>query len=306
MSDPKRLVLVTGMSGAGRTTALKTLEDLGWEAADNLPLALVDRLLASPLPEGMDQDRPLAVGIDSRTRGFDSATVVQRVHALKTQDRPVEILFFDCSGAELVRRFSATRRRHPLALDRSTEDGIARERELLQPLREAADMLIDTSDLTSNALQQEIRSRFASDASEGPTLVVTSFGFTRGLPRNADLVFDVRFLQNPHWVDDLRPLTGLDQGVADYVAADPAYPEAVQRISELLISLLPRYASEGKSYVTVAFGCTGGRHRSVHVTEEIGKRLRDAGFSPTIMHRDLARKTSDALEGRPKASDSKA
>jgi UPF0042 nucleotide-binding protein len=305
MSDPKRILLVTGMSGAGRTTALKTLEDLGWEAADNLPLALVDRLLASPLPEGtQDETRPLAVGIDSRTRGFDSATIVRRVRSLREAGRPIEILFFDCSGAELVRRFSATRRRHPLALDRSTEDGIAHERELLQPLREAADLLIDTSDFSSNALQQEIRTRFGAGAdSEGPTLIVTSFGFTRGLPRTADLVFDVRFLRNPHWVAELRPLTGLDAGVADYVAADPAYADAIERIGGLLTTLLPRYASEGKSYVTIAFGCTGGRHRSVHVAEEIGRRLRTAGFSPTIRHRDLTRETSDALEGRPEASD---
>lgn len=304
MSDPKRILLVTGMSGAGRTTALKTLEDLGWETADNLPLALVDRLLASPLPEGAsDEHRPFAVGIDSRTRGFDAAAILKRAQALRAQGRPVEILFFDCSGAELVRRFSATRRRHPLALDLPAEDGIARERELLHPLREAADALIDTSDLTTNALQQEMRARFAEGAVEAPTLVVTSFGFSRGLPRNADLVFDLRFLRNPHWVPGLRAGTGLDPEVAAYVADDPAYPEALERIGGLLTLLLPRYASEGKSYVTIAFGCTGGRHRSVHVAEEIGGRLRDAGFSPTIVHRDLTRRTSDASEGRPEASD---
>jgi UPF0042 nucleotide-binding protein len=302
MSDPKRILLVTGMSGAGRTTALKTLEDLGWEVADNLPLALVDRLLASPLPEGSsDENRPFAVGIDSRTRGFDAEGILRRVQKLRADGRSIEVVFFDASGAVLVRRFSETRRRHPLALDLPAEDGIARERELLQPLRHAADVLIDTSDLTTNALQQELRQRYAEDGAEGPTLIVTSFGYSRGLPRNADLVFDLRFLRNPHWVPELRAGTGLDADVAAYVAEDPAYDEALDRIEALLILLLPRYASEGKSYVTIAFGCTGGRHRSVHVAETIGRRLRERGFSPTIIHRDLMRQTSDATERRAKA-----
>lgn len=305
MSDPKRILVITGMSGAGRTTALKTLEDLGWETADNLPLVLLDRLLERPLPEGASDSRPFALGIDSRTRGFDAAAVVRRVHALQAEGRPIEIVFFDCNGAELAKRFSATRRRHPLALDRQAEDGIARERELLTPLREAAATLIDTSDLTSNGLQAEIRARFSGEAIEGPTLVLTSFGFSRGLPRNADLVFDLRFLRNPHWEPALRPGTGLDAPVADYVKADPAYPEAMDRFEGLLTLLLPRYASEGKSYITVAFGCTGGRHRSVHGAEEIGRRLRMAGFSPTITHRDLTRPTTDAVERGPEASDLK-
>lgn len=307
MSDPKRILLVTGMSGAGRTTALKTLEDLGWEVADNLPLTLVDRLLASPLPEGSsDGSRPFAVGIDSRTRGFDAEGIVRRVQKLRAEGRSIEVVFFDASGAVLVRRFSETRRRHPLALDLPAEDGIARERELLQPLRNAADALIDTSDLTTNALQQELRQRYAEDGAEGPTLIVTSFGYSRGLPRNADLVFDLRFLRNPHWVPELRSGTGLDADVAAYVAEDPAYGEALDRIEDLLTLLLPRYATEGKSYITVAFGCTGGRHRSVHVAETIGGRLRERGFSPTIVHRDLMRQTSDAMERRAKALGEKA
>lgn len=304
MSDPRRILLVTGMSGAGRTTALKTLEDLGWETADNLPLALVDRLLASPPPEGAgDSDRPFAVGIDTRTRGFDAKAILARIQKLR-KDRgiPIEIIFFDASGEVLQRRFSATRRRHPLALDRPAKVGIARERELLGPLRTDADFLIDTSDLTTNALQQQLRHQFAVP-SGGSTLAITSFGFSRGLPNDADLVFDLRFLRNPHWVPDLRPGTGLDADVSAYIAEDSAYAESMARIEELLLLLLPRYEAEGKSYVTIAFGCTGGRHRSVHVAERIGKRLREAGFSPTIAHRDLARQTLDALEGRPEAGD---
>jgi UPF0042 nucleotide-binding protein len=301
MSRPKRILLVTGMSGAGRTTALKTLEDMGWETVDNLPLGLVDRLLSNPLPEGApDEQRPLAIGIDSRTRGFDAGQILRRVASLSdSKGYSLEIAFLDAASVVLTRRYSETRRRHPLALDRPAEDGIARERELLKPLRDAADHLIDTSDTSSNALQQEIRRLFASAEGDAPTLAVMSFGYSRGLPRNADLVFDMRFLRNPHWVPDLRPGTGQDADVAAYIAGDSGYEPALARIEELLASLVPGYAREGKSYVTIAFGCTGGRHRSVHCAERVGKRLRAAGFSPTITHRDLSQRPSDALEGMP-------
>ena len=300
MSRPKRILLVTGMSGAGRTTALKTLEDIGWETVDNLPLGLVDRLLSAPLPEGApDEARPLAVGIDSRTRGFDAQTILARVARLRDQGLPIEIAFLDAAGAVLARRFSATRRRHPLALDRRAEDGIARERELVRPLRDAADHLIDTTDTTSNGLQQDVRVRFGEPDGSLPTLSVTSFAYARGLPREADLVFDMRFLRNPHWVDALRPGTGRDADVSAYIAGDPAYATALTGIETLLIGLLPRYGCEGKSYVTVAFGCTGGRHRSVHCAERVAERLRANGFSPTILHRDLTQRPSDALEGKP-------
>ena len=301
MTPPKRILLVTGMSGAGRTTALKTLEDMGWETVDNLPLGLVDRLLSNPPPEGAaDEQRPLAIGIDSRTRGFDADQILRRIASLgASHDYSLEIAFFDANGAVLARRFSETRRRHPLALDRPAEDGIGRERELLKPLREAADHLIDTSDTNSNALQQEIRRRFGGGAEDAPTLAVISFGYSRGLPRHADLVFDMRFLRNPHWVTDLRPGTGLDADVSAYIRTDSAYEPSLSRIEDLLLALLPGYSREGKSYVTVAFGCTGGRHRSVHCAERVAQRLRDAGFSPTIMHRDLGQRASDALEGMP-------
>jgi UPF0042 nucleotide-binding protein len=298
---PKRILLVTGMSGAGRTTALKTLEDMGWETVDNLPLGLLDRLLSNPLPEGAaDEQRPLAIGIDSRTRGFDARHILHRVASLgHSTGYSLEIAYFDANGAVLTRRYSETRRRHPLALDRPAEDGIARERELLKPLREAADHLIDTSDTTTNALQQEIRRRFGGGDGGVPTLAVLSFGYSRGLPRNADLVFDMRFLRNPHWVPELRPGTGRDPDVSAYIAGDSAYEPALARIEELLLALLPGYSREGKSYITIAFGCTGGRHRSVHCAERIAQRLHDAGFSPTILHRDLEQRPSDALEGVP-------
>src|ERR1700748_2194823 len=211
----RRLMIVTGMSGAGKSTAVRTLEDLGWEVVDNLPLMLLDRLLDAPSLPGADgEDRPLAVVVDSRTRGFDPARIVTRIARRREHGDDVGILFLDCADSELVRRYSETRRRHPLALDRPAEDGIARERELLAPLRDRAHRLIDTNSMTGNELPQQIRPTFAGERLGEPTLSVTSFGFARGVPRNADLVFDMRFLRNPHWDEKLRPGTGLDADVA--------------------------------------------------------------------------------------------
>lgn len=298
---PTRILLVTGMSGAGKSTALKTLEDLGWEVVDNLPLLLLDRLLATPPSQGANSERPLALGIDSRTRGFDAQSIIDRIKAMRSAaGANIATLFLDCSGAELERRYSETRRRHPLAPDRPASDGIARERELIASLRRWADHVIDTTAISTNDLRLDLRNRFEVDRSGEPILSVMSFGFARGLPRNADLVFDMRFLRNPHWDDALRPMTGLDEAVALHIRADPAYSEALSRIGDLLLLLLPRYKAEGKSYVTVAFGCTGGRHRSVHVATMISSQLRDAGFSPTVSHRDLTTMADDAIEAQPR------
>lgn len=299
MRDAKDILLVTGLSGAGKSTVLRTLEDLGWEVVDNLPLLLLDRLLSAPLPEGSgSDDQPLAIGIGARTRDFDPERIVQRIKTLRAEhDHDIGTLFLDCSGGELERRYSETRRRHPLALDRPASDGIARERELLAPLRRWANRLIDTTNLTANELAQQVRETFSGERLGAPTLSVMSFGFARGLPRNADLVFDMRFLRNPHWVPELRPGTGLDADVSAYIVADPAYEAAVTQIESLLELLLPRYKAEGKSYVTVAIGCTGGRHRSVHVATRIARRLREGGFSPTVRHRDLAAAPQDSLQG---------
>lgn len=306
--QPKTILLLSGLAGAGKTTALKTLEDMGWEVVDNLPLVLLDRLLDTPLPAGHagEDERPLALGIDARTRDFNAGAIVQRIRALRERHgHDVETLFLDCSDSELERRFAETRRRHPLALDRPAADGIARERELTEPLRRWASQVIDTTSFTSNALQQEIRSRFARERLSDPVLTILSFGFSRGVPRNADLMFDMRFLRNPHWDDMLRPKTGLDPDVAAYIQADPAYEEALSRIEDLLRMLLPRYAEGGKAYITVAFGCTGGKHRSVHVAERVARHLQDAGFSPTILHRNMETAPQDRLEkrepGGPKA-----
>lgn len=295
-ATPPRILLVTGLSGAGKTTVLKTLEDLGWEVVDNLPLSLLNHLLAAPLPAGSEAQRSLAIGLDSRTRGFDAEKIVRQVKKLdKDRDRAIETLYLDCQTPELLRRYSETRRRHPLAPDRPPGDGIAEEREMTAPLKRWADHVLDTTDIDANALRLEVRHRFGVGA-DAPTLTVQSFGFSRGLPRNADLVFDMRFLRNPHWEPGLRELTGLDAPVAAHIAEDPAYEAAVTRIEELLLTLLPRYRAEGKSYIQVAFGCTGGRHRSVHVAARIAARLRAEGFSPTLDHRDLATPPRDGIE----------
>lgn len=294
-----RLLLVTGLSGAGKSTVLRVLEDLGWEVVDNLPLALLDALIDAPMRRH-EANRPIAVGIDSRSRGFHPGLLVRRIKEMREgEGRDVETLFLDCAGAELERRFSETRRRHPLAEDRPAADGIAREREMMDPLRRWAEHVIDSTNYSSNDLQQEVRQRFGDGDDHAPVLNILSFGFSRGLPRNADLVFDMRYLRNPHWDAALRPGTGLDPDVAAYVTADPAYEATVAQIESLLLALLPRYRAEGKSYVTIAFGCTGGRHRSVHVADRIARTLRAAGHEPSVTHRNLDSAPQDGLEGKP-------
>jgi len=292
----QRILLVTGLLGAGKTTALNVLEDLGWEKIDNFPIRLLDRLLATK-PSGEDQGAPWAIGFDSRTRGFNPRLIIDQVKRFAARDGlEITTLFLDCSTAELERRYNETRRRHPLAQDRPVAHGIAAERELLEPLRRWADIVISTTDFSSNELQQAIRERFAPIADSGTTITISSFGFARGTPPLADLVFDVRFLDNPHWIDELRPLTGQDEAVATHIRNDPAWSEAFERIRDLLLMLLPRYTAQGRAYVNIAFGCTGGRHRSVFMAEAIAKALRDAGFAPTLLHRNLAARPVDQIE----------
>ena len=293
------ILLVTGLSGAGKTTVLKTLEDMGWEAVDNFPIRLAGPLLDIPCSEGRSGPTvPLALGFDSRTRGFDPETLIKQIKQLqKRSDLNIMTLFVDCAGTEIERRYAETRRRHPLAQDRPAIDGIAQERMLMEPLRRWAETVIDTSKLSAHDLQNDIRERFNANTNAQTTVSITSFGFSRGVPHNADLIFDMRFLRNPHWDDELRPLTGLDQPIAEYVEAGPSYSEAVRKILDLLLYLLPLYDAQGKAYVNIAFGCTGGRHRSVYVAEQFGKWLREAGFSPTVTHRNLTSRPIDALEG---------
>jgi UPF0042 nucleotide-binding protein len=275
------VVLVTGMSGAGRTTALKALEDMGYEALDNVPLSLLERLV-TPLP------RPMAIGVDIRTRDFGAEAVLRGVDHLGAEGRvKVRVLFLDCDDDELRRRYAETRHRHPLAQDRPVSDGIARERTAIRPLRDRADVVLDTTGLGPGDLKRILAGHFGKAAGRELTVFVTSFGFKRGIPREADLVFDVRFLVNPHYDPDLRPLTGRDAAVADYVARDPDFERFFDGLTGLLLPLLPRYAAEGKSYLTIAVGCTGGRHRSVFVAERLAQRLESEGQPVQLRHRDL-------------------
>jgi UPF0042 nucleotide-binding protein len=299
MPDDARqhILLVTGLSGAGKTTALRELEDLGWEAIDNFPIRLLDRLLGDEAHSG-EHRPPLAIGFDTRTRGFVPADIIEHVKELAGRDDlVVTTLFLDCGSAELERRYNETRRRHPLAHDMPVAAGIAAERELLAPLRRWADAVIVTTDLSTNQLQQAIRERFAAEAGGELTVTVTSFGFARGMPPVADLVFDMRYLDNPHWHDELRELTGQDETVAAHIRRDPGFAASFPQIRDLLLDLLPRYAAQGKRYVTVAFGCTGGRHRSVFLAEEVAGALREAGFSPTVLHRNLSSRAAELIEG---------
>ena len=291
---PPRVLLVTGMSGAGKSSVLDALEDMGWDVVDNLPVDLLPGFVTA----GKEcRVVPAAVGMDVRSRGFDPHALPAVMRAMEGVQP--EILYLDCAGRELMRRYDETRRLHPLALDRPPEDGIARERQLTQPLLNAADSVIDTTDLSPTELRDELRRRYGDD-SDQPVLTVVSFAFSRGISRTADLVFDLRFLPNPHWEDDLRPLTGEDEPVRAYLRGDPSWSETMDRIEALLIDWIPRYWAAGKSYVTVAFGCTGGRHRSVAGAVEMAERLRGAGFSPNVRHRDLASPPSDTIEADPR------
>lgn len=282
------VVIITGLSGAGRNTILNMLEDLAFETVDNPPLGVLEALLG-------DGDLPIAVGVDTRSRGFEPAWLLAILERLRLRpDLAPTLLFATADDTVLLRRYTETRRRHPLApggpLGTRVQDGIAREIQLMAPLREAADLLVDTSEVPLPELRRRIEARFRADGVPGLAITVQSFGFPKGLPREADLVFDLRFLRNPHYVPALKPLTGRDPGVAAYVAEDPAFPVFWQGLTGLLDPLLPRYAAEGKKYLTIALGCTGGRHRSVFVAEKLATHLAGAaamhGWRVELNHRE--------------------
>lgn len=279
-----RVVIVTGLSGAGRTLALKNLEDLGYEAVDNLPVSLLPNLVRPQ--EGVA--RPLAIGIDIRTRDFGPEPVQAMLRRLlEDNGLDVRLLFVDCDDEVLRRRFSETRRRHPLALDRPLEDGIRHERALLRPLRALADLMLDTTAMNPADLRRVLAGHFGLESKAPLTVFVTSFSYRRGLPREADLVFDVRFLANPHYDPALRPLTGRDGAVAAFVEGDRDFGAFFESLTGLLERLLPRFTAEGKSYLTLAVGCTGGRHRSVAVAERLAAWVRSKGLQVDLRHREL-------------------
>ncbi|TMM48860.1 RNase adapter RapZ [Qipengyuania marisflavi] len=294
-SARQRILLVTGLSGAGKTTTLQVLEDLGWETIDNFPV----RLLGGMVGGKAVQPAPLAIGFDSRTRGFVPDEIITLCSQLAAQsDVELETLFLDCASGEIERRYNETRRPHPMARERPVLEGIKAERELLDPLRSWADNVIDSSDFASNQLQQVVREQFADTAAREMTVTVSSFGFSRGMPPLADLLFDMRFLDNPHWIAELREQTGLDDAVGAHIRRDPAFAPSFDRIADLIRTLIPHYAAQGRSYLNIAFGCTGGRHRSVYSAERAAQVLREAGFSPTVIHRNLGTRPADPLERR--------
>ena len=283
--DPtlRRIVFVTGPSGAGRSSALNVLEDAGFEVIDNLPMRLIPVLFEEP-----DQTRPLALGIDARNRDFSTNSVIDWLGRLSTRPGVVaELLFLDCSTDVLLHRFSETRRRHPMAPVDRPVDGVQAELELLGPLRARADVLIDTSGLNVHELRAEVEHWFAPGGKRHLSVTVQSFSYKRGLPRSVDMVYDCRFLKNPYWEPSLRSFNGTDVQVAKYVATDPRYAEFSQKVLDMSLLILPACQEEGKSHFSIAFGCTGGQHRSVTLAESHALQLADAGWQVSIRHREI-------------------
>ena len=287
MSDPLHAVVVTGLSGSGKSTALRVLEDLGFYCVDNLPVALLARFVEL-WESSREEVHRVALGIDARERlflgGFESAFDEIRRAGVR-----LEVIYLEASDEVLVRRFSETRRPHPAAVGGTVDDGIRRERDALRELREVADRIVDTSAFTVHELRAALREML--ERSDAPSLTVSlvSFGYKYGLPTDADLAFDCRFLPNPFFVEELRPKTGLDQAVADYVLKRDDTQTLVQHLRALLDFALPRYQHEGKSYLTIAIGCTGGHHRSVTLVEELRRQLESTGIRTLVRHRDIER-----------------
>ncbi|MEI7669276.1 MAG: RNase adapter RapZ [Pseudomonadota bacterium] len=282
-----RILIVTGLSGAGKSVALKTLEDIGCEAVDNVPMPLIPSLIATE--ENIAHN--LAIGIDVRSRDFSFEYFQQMLKTIrKNKKHKIKVIFLDCDDKVLQLRFTETRRKHPLALDRPVIDGISHERELLLNLRDIADVTFDTTEWNSSDLRNAIREYYGND-NMLLSLSITSFSFKRGLPRDADLVFDVRFLKNPFYDDKLRSLSGLDPAVANFIEKDIGEKDFFNNLTNLIEPLLPRYLKEGKSYLTIAIGCTGGQHRSVFICEKLAGFLRNKDYKVGIRHRDLDPKT---------------
>ena len=299
--DRRRVALVTGLAGAGRASILRALEDVGFEATDNPPLDLIEGLVRSIDDGGA---RQVALGVDARSRSFTPERVLELRDRLRAiPDMQVDLVFAWAEELVLLRRFTETRRRHPLSPHGRVADGIAAELRLIALLHERADWVIDTSDLPLAQLRQQIDAYFDAPAEavsgrQALSISLISFAFPAGLPREAELVFDARFLRNPFYDPILRPGSGLDRAVADYVSADPDYDNFIARLTGMLDLLLPRFVQEGKKYATVAVGCTGGRHRSVTIIEHLASYLTETGWRVTATHRELAREGILRQEGR--------
>ena len=280
----KELVIVTGISGAGKASALKAFEDLGFHAVDNLPLGMLAEFARLICKSGEVERAAIVVDVREGTTLDRLPDILKEVRKLL----PTRVVFLDAQDAVLVRRYSETRRPHPLRRSETVSRSIVEERQLLDPIRNVADTLIDTSNFNVHELRAHIQSRFGEEERK-PQLLVSclSFGFKNGVPLDADIVFDVRFLPNPHFVPEFRKRTGKDPKVAAYVRSFPQTEEFLERVSELMLYLLPHYVDEGKSYLTVAFGCTGGQHRSVMMAEEVKRRLKKAGYQVKTAHRDI-------------------
>ncbi|MEL7116709.1 MAG: RNase adapter RapZ [Pseudomonadota bacterium] len=283
--NPATLVFVTGPSGAGRSTALNVLEDLGYEPIDNLPLSLMQSVLKGPF------DRPLAIGLDVRNREFSINGVLNTYLGLSDDPRvSIDLLFLECRPDVLLRRYSETRRRHPLAEGESLETGIEMEQDLLTPLRHHATVVIDTSELSPHDLRDRLTGWFDPKRAAQMSILVQSFSYKRGIPPGVDLVFDCRFLKNPHWEPSLRGKDGRDDAVRDYVESDAQCAPFFNKLTELIELLLPGFREEGKSYLTIGLGCTGGQHRSVAIAEKLGSRLANQGWQASTRHRELERR----------------
>ncbi|PYX94078.1 MAG: RNase adapter RapZ [Acidobacteria bacterium] len=277
------LVIITGMSGSGKASALKAFEDLGYYCVDNLPVELIPRFAELAMQSA--EIRRTALVVDVR----EGSKLERLPGILKSVKRqiPTRVIYLEASDASLVRRFSETRRPHPLGMDAPVKSSLTTERRHLKPIRAIADLVIDTSKFNVHELRAYLTDRFQKHSADKNILVsCVSFGYRHGVPEDADLVFDVRFLPNPHFVPEFRPLTGRHPKVAKYIRSFPQTQEFIRRISELLVYLLPHYIREGKSYLTISFGCTGGQHRSVLIAEEVGKQLRKAGYRMKVVHRD--------------------
>lgn len=283
-STKRRIIIVTGMAGAGLNTTRSTLEDIGFEVIDNLPLPLVEQLING------DDTHPIAFGLDARARQFSAERIVRLIDSIKRRaDAEVQMIFLDCDDDQLIGRFSETRRRHPLAEGRPVSDGLALERQMLEPLKMIADLHIDTSAISTTDLRHLLHGHFPATTGRGLSVQIMSFSYRQGIPREADFIYDARFITNPHYVKELRPQTGQDQAVGAYICQDPAFIAFFQGMIHGFDAMLPGFQRNDRPYLTIGFGCTGGKHRSVFMAECTAAWFSQKGYPVRLNHRELLR-----------------